>query len=126
MNKKVKQVLSYCLLFSLGLAIGYSFSPGPFKYWYKSSKEIYVFHKDKAVGTIPAGMHLLTDTALTNSADHGFWGYFPVYFGTASEAGLLIVPTTEQVTSVFQMLRGMPFEELPKSRTSNESSKNKN
>jgi hypothetical protein len=113
----MKQLLILAGVLALGFAAGWLLSPGPFRHWYKSSKEIVLVDmvegKQRIIGRIPKGTLMVADTRLSPHGEVGWWGYFPVLLGTETEARQVLAETSERVTSGTQALTGGPPESFP-------------
>ncbi len=113
----MKQLLTVTGVLVLGFAAGWLFSPGPFRHWYKSSREIALVEmvdgKQRIIGRIPKGTLMVADRRLSPHGEIGWWGYFPVLLGTETEARQVLAETSESVTSGTQALTGGPPESFP-------------
>jgi hypothetical protein len=101
----------------LGLVAGWLLSPGPFRHWYKSSREIVLVDivggKQRISGRIPKGTLMVADRRLPAHGEIGWWAYVPVLLGTETEARQVVGETRERVTSGTQALTGGPPESFP-------------
>jgi hypothetical protein len=113
----MKQLLILAGVLALGFAAGWLLSPGPFRHWYKSSKEIVLVDmvdgKRRIIGRIPKGTLMVADKQLSPHGEVGWWGYFAVLLGTETEARQVLAETSERVTSGTQALTGGPPESFP-------------
>jgi len=86
----MKQLLILAGVLALGFAAGWLLSPGPFRHWYKSSKEIVLVDmvdgKQGIIGRIPKGTLVVADRRLSPHGEIGWWGYVAVLLGTETEA----------------------------------------
>jgi hypothetical protein len=110
----MKQSLILAGVLALGFGAGWLLSPGRFRHWYKSSKEIVLVDmvdgKRHIVGRIPRGTLMVADRRLSAHGEVGWWGYFPVLLGTETEARQVLTETSDRVTSGIQALTGGPPE----------------
>jgi hypothetical protein len=113
----MKQLLILAGVLALGFAAGWLLSPGPFRHWYKSSKEIVLVDivdgKQRIIGRIPKGTLVVADRRLSPHGEIGWWGYVAVLLGTETEARQVLAETSERVTSGTQALIGGPPESFP-------------
>jgi len=113
----MKQLLILAGVLAVGFAAGWFLSPGAFRHWYKSSKEIVLVDmvdgKPRIIGRIPKGTLMVADRRLPQHGEIGWWGYFPVLLGTETEAREVLADTGERVTLGTQALTGRPPEALP-------------
>jgi hypothetical protein len=101
----------------LGVIAGWLLSPGPFRHWYKSSREIVLVDiaggKQRIIGRIPTGTLMVAERRLPAHGEVGWWAYVPVLLGTETEARQVVAETAEKVTSGTQALTGGPAESFP-------------
>lgn len=89
---------------ALGFLLGWSFSPGPFRYFYTATRKIELLGSDgSTAGWLPAGTPLVSDEKLVRAPDIGWWAYAPVQFDTMWDARDLEIAPGEKVNLISRM-----------------------
>jgi hypothetical protein len=71
----------------VGFGVGWLLSPGAFRHYYQTTKEITLLADDGTrLGRVPSGSVLVSDERLFPTADLGWWGYVPIQFDTRDVA----------------------------------------
>ena len=101
----------------IGLGVGWYISPGPFRYYYRTTKEITVLSDaGLRIGTVPSGSPLVTDEELLPTADLGWWGYVPIQFDTRDVALELGVVAGQKPASIKDFALRAEFDYLHSAR----------
>jgi hypothetical protein len=85
----------------VGFGLGWYFSAGPFRYFYKATRDLQLLGKGgKVIGMVPKGSPLLSDEKLVDAPDLGWWAYVPIQFHTMRVARDQGVKPAEKVKSI--------------------------